>query len=97
MLTPLLLLCFINDTLATVQCKIRFYADGVSLYSEISPINDCICLQNDIKYLFNWSETCKLAAAANYMLNKTPRMQKKAKPIRSSSYLTMDSYMHSCD
>ena len=27
------------------------------LYSEISSINDCTRLHNDINYLFNWSET----------------------------------------
>ena len=55
-LAPLLFLCFVNDTPASVQCKIRLYVDNILLYSEISSINDCICLQNDINYLFNWSE-----------------------------------------
>ena len=54
-LAALLFLCFVNDILASVQCKIRLYADGILLYSEISSINDCIHLQND--NLFNWSET----------------------------------------
>ena len=57
MLAPLLFLCFVNDILASVQCKIRLYADDILLYSEISSTNDCIRLQNDINYLFNWSET----------------------------------------
>ena len=52
-LAPLLFLCFVNDMLASVQCKIRLYADDILLYSEISSINDCIRLQNDINYLFN--------------------------------------------
>ena len=58
-LLPLLLLCFENDIPAPVQCKIRLYlyADDILLYSEISSINDCICLQNNINYVFNWSET----------------------------------------
>ena len=30
-----------------------------------------------------------IATIASYMLNKTPRVQKKARPIRSSSNLTM--------
>ena len=46
-LAALLFLCFVNDILASVQCKIRLYADGILLYSEISSINDCIHLQND--------------------------------------------------
>ena len=37
--------------------KIRLYADDIFLYSEISSINDCTRLPNDINYLFNWSET----------------------------------------
>ena len=57
MLAPLLFLCFVNDIPASVQCKIRLYADNILLYSEISSTNDCIRLQNDINYLFNWSET----------------------------------------
>ena len=58
-LLPLLLLCFENDISAPVQCKIRLYlyADDILLYSEISSINDCIRLQNNINYVFNWSET----------------------------------------
>ena len=46
-----------NDILASVQCKIRLYADDILLYSEVSSINDCIHLQNNFNYLFNWSET----------------------------------------
>ena len=46
-----------NDIPASVQCKVRLYADDILLYSEISSINDCTLLQNDINYLFNWSET----------------------------------------
>ena len=46
-----------NDIPASVQCKSRLYADDILLYSEVSPINDCIHLQNDFNYLFNWFET----------------------------------------
>ena len=46
-------LCFVNYILASVQCKIRLYADNILLYSELSSINDCIRLQNDINYLFS--------------------------------------------
>ena len=56
-LAPLLFLCFVNDIPASVQCKIRLYADNILLYSEINSKNDCIRLQNDINYPFNWSET----------------------------------------
>ena len=56
-LAPLLFLCFVNDILASVQCKIRLYADDILLYSEISSINDCTRLPNDINYLFNLSES----------------------------------------
>ena len=58
MLAHILFLCFVNDIPAPVQCKIRLYVDDILMYSEISSINDCIRLQNDINYLFNWSETC---------------------------------------
>ena len=56
-LAPLLFLCFVNDIPASIQCKIRLYADYILLYSEISSTNDCIRLQNDINYLSNWFET----------------------------------------
>ena len=37
--------------------NVRLYADDILLYSEIGFINNCTRLQNDINYLFNWSET----------------------------------------
>ena len=46
-------LCFVNYTPASVQCKIELYADNILLYSELSSINDCIRLQNNINYLFS--------------------------------------------
>ena len=43
---PLLFLCFVNDILTFVQCKIKLYADDILLHSEISSTNDCTRLQN---------------------------------------------------
>ena len=51
-LAPLLFLCFINDILESVQCKIRLYADDILLYSEINSPDDYVHLQTDIDNLF---------------------------------------------
>ena len=74
-----------NDIPASVQCKIRLYADDILLYSEISSINDCIRLQNDITYLFNWSETWLLQFNAARCIHL--RISNKCLYIKSTYYL----------
>ena len=59
-LAPLLFLCFVNDILEFVHCKIRLYADDILLYSGINSPDVCLRLQADIDNLFSWSEQWQL-------------------------------------
>ena len=59
-LSPLLLLCFINELPDKITSKICLYADDVLLYSTINSVEDCYNLQEDLNTLNKWSQTWKM-------------------------------------
>ena len=91
-LAPLLFLCFINDILESVQCKIRLYADDILLYSEINSPDDSVHLQTDIDNLFCWSEKWQLHFNPAEFL----RITNKYNPI-SHSYTLDNSIWYKSD
>lgn len=60
LISPLLFALFVNDFPSLIHTKCLMFADDIKLYSEITELNDTICLQNDLSRLHTWSKTWKL-------------------------------------
>ena len=63
---PLLFLLFINDmAFQDVSCSIALFADDSKCFKQITTVNDCIDLQNDLNVLFLWSKKWQMAFNAS--------------------------------
>ncbi|KAI8516632.1 hypothetical protein Bbelb_052130 [Branchiostoma belcheri] len=61
-LGPFLFLLFINDLpCAATQSTVALFADDSKCFREVSKLNDCVKLQNDITAMYNWSLTWKMS------------------------------------
>ena len=55
-LGPLLFILFVNDITSVVKSSsIKVFADDVSVYAEVSSVDDCNRLQDDLSSIYNWS------------------------------------------
>ena len=55
-LGPLLFSVYLNDLVTFVRCKLRFFADDVSLYHQIVSHKDCLYLQNNLNTFLHWCQ-----------------------------------------
>ena len=60
-LAPLLFLIYFNNLPTSVIGKVGLYADDVILYSDISSVEDCNLLQNDLDLLTQWSHKWQMS------------------------------------
>lgn len=59
-LGPLLFLLFINDLSMQLSCEHLLYADDLKIFSNITKIQECEVLQNNLNTLRNWCHKNKL-------------------------------------
>lgn len=60
-LGPLLFLLFINDVVDVIQCESLLYADDLKIFSSISSLDDCQCLQRQLDALHSWCVVNRLS------------------------------------
>ena len=55
MLGPLLFIVYINDIVKNIKSNVLIYADDLKIYKDVSTIEDCILLQNDLNRFHEFS------------------------------------------
>jgi ribonuclease P/MRP protein subunit RPP40 len=53
-LGPLLFNIYINDIVADLECRALLFADDLKIYSQISSMEDCVKLQDDLIKVNEW-------------------------------------------
>jgi ribonuclease P/MRP protein subunit RPP40 len=53
-LGPLLFNIYINDIVADLECRALLFADDLKIYRQISSMEDCIKLQDDLIKVNEW-------------------------------------------
>lgn len=59
-LGPLLFILFINDLAGIIKSENLLFADDLKIYLNISSLQDCVKLQNDVNTIQNWCTSNKL-------------------------------------
>ena len=55
-LGPILFLCYVNDIPDQVHSTVKMFADDTKMYKEVSVLEDCEDLQNDLNNLGAWAK-----------------------------------------
>ena len=78
-LGPLLFILYVNNITSVIKSSsIKLFADDVSVYAEVSSVDDCNRLQDDLSSIYNWSIKWQLTLnlrkceAINVTNKKTP-------------------------
>jgi len=78
-LGPLLFILYINEISSVVKnSKIKIFADDVSVYTNISSVDDCLQLQGDLSHIYKW--------AVNWQLTLSPCKCKAISITNTGSY-----------
>ena len=56
MLGLLLFLLYVNDIPASVNCKIKLFADDIKIWNTVKTQSDSQSLQSDLELLSKWSD-----------------------------------------
>ena len=76
-LGPLLFLLFINDIVDNLSCEKLLYADDLKIFNDISCLDDCVNLQNNITKIQNWCvhNNLKINVKKSVILTYTRKQQ----------------------
>ena len=51
---PLLFILYVNDISKSISCKIKIFADDISIYHQVSSMPDCHFLQQNLNSCLQW-------------------------------------------